>query len=66
MNLDIAAGHCVNNTIKQNLTYGYQGLPFGLNTGDGKKSAGSQLAGSSLWAFAATLGAMIWGLGLAL
>ena len=66
MNLDIANGHCVNATIKQNLTYGEQGLPLGVNLGNGKKSAGNQLAGASMWAFAATLGAMMWGLGLGL
>ncbi|KAL2059066.1 hypothetical protein ABVK25_000358 [Lepraria finkii] len=66
INLDIANGHCVNTTIKQNLTYGEQGLPSGVNLGNGKKSAGSQPAGSSMWAFAATLGATMWGFGLGL
>ena len=27
-NLDIAGGDCYNNSVAQNLTYGYQGLPF--------------------------------------
>ena len=39
MYLDIANGQCYNNSVPQNLTYGYQGLPFGLSTGNGKKSA---------------------------
>ena len=29
--LDIANGHCYNSSIKQNLTFSYQGLPFGLS-----------------------------------
>lgn len=30
-NLDIVGGHCLNATIKQNVTFSYQGLPFGLS-----------------------------------
>ncbi|KPM34130.1 hypothetical protein AK830_g12441 [Neonectria ditissima] len=30
-NLDIANGHCYNSSIKQNVTFDYQGLPFGLS-----------------------------------
>ncbi|EXJ88880.1 hypothetical protein A1O3_01944 [Capronia epimyces CBS 606.96] len=33
--LDIANGQCYNASIPQNLTFGYQGLPFGINTGSG-------------------------------
>lgn len=40
--LDIAGGECVNKTFVQNVTFGAQGLPFGTNLGDGKKSAGSR------------------------
>lgn len=29
-NLDIANGQCYNQSIPQNLTFGYQGLPLGL------------------------------------
>ncbi|KAI3281279.1 hypothetical protein DTO002I6_9893 [Penicillium roqueforti] len=29
-NLDIANGHCYNQSVAQNLTFSYQGLPFGL------------------------------------
>ena len=66
MHLDISNGQCVNATVKQNLTYGVQGLPFGVNLGSGK-SAGSQLvASSSMWVFAAPFGAVMWGLGLGL
>ena len=43
-NLDIAAGECVNKTIQQNITFGEQGLPFGINLGNGKKSAAASIA----------------------
>lgn len=35
-NLDIVNGHCYNATIKQNVTFGYQGLPFGLSAASGR------------------------------
>ncbi len=65
MNLDIAAGHCVNSTIKQNITFSTQGLPFGLS----KKSVAGlslTLAGPSAfaWALAAVVGILVWGVGL--
>ena len=34
--LDIQNGECVNKTFVQNITYGAQGLPFGINLGNGK------------------------------
>lgn len=34
-NLDIVNGHCLNASIPQNLTFGYQGLPFGLGQDSG-------------------------------
>lgn len=43
-NLDIANGHCYNASIKQNLTFSYQGLPFGLsktNSSSGNSSSSS-------------------------
>ncbi|KAK5007783.1 hypothetical protein LTR28_004835 [Elasticomyces elasticus] len=40
-NLDIQNGQCYNHSIPQNLTFGYQGLPFGVNTGSGGNSSGS-------------------------
>ena len=46
MNLNIAAGHCVNSTVQQNITFSEQGLPFGLS----KKSAAAGFAASALWA----------------
>lgn len=61
MNLDIANGQCVNTTIKQNLTFGYQGLPDGINLGKGKGS-GSLLAVSTTWLLAAAVGAALWAL----
>lgn len=39
-NLDIINGQCVNSTIKQNITFSEQGLPFGLS----KKSAAGKLS----------------------
>ncbi|KAF4637202.1 hypothetical protein G7Y89_g882 [Cudoniella acicularis] len=38
-NLDIVNGQCVNTTIKQNITFSEQGLPFGLS----KKSAAGRV-----------------------
>lgn len=38
MGLDIVNGQCYNASIPQNLTFGYQGLPFGVNLGDGNSS----------------------------
>lgn len=40
-NLDIANGHCYNSTIKQNVTFDYQGLPFGLSNDDSAASGGA-------------------------
>ena len=39
MNLDIANGNCYNNSVPQNVSFGYEGLPFGLTTGNGQSSA---------------------------
>lgn len=39
--LDLVNGKCLNATIPQNLTFGYQGLPFGLSTGDGQSANSS-------------------------
>ena len=44
--LDIAGGQCYNKSIKQNLTFGYQNLPGGLSTGNGKSAAPSVLENS--------------------
>jgi len=63
--LDIVNGQCYNASIPQNLTFGYQGLPLGLSTGDGESgnssSGGSQngaarlLGSQSGWARFGTL-----------
>ena len=45
-NLDIANGQCYNASIKQNVTFGYQGLPFGVNLGGGNKSSTASLSNS--------------------
>ncbi|KAI9805363.1 MAG: hypothetical protein M1833_005816 [Piccolia ochrophora] len=47
-NLDIVNGHCYNASIPQNLTFGLQGLPFGINLGSGAAAGGPQIAWSGL------------------
>lgn len=44
-NLNIEGGQCYNTSIPQNLTFGYQGLPFGINTGSGSGKNGTGAAG---------------------
>ncbi|MCJ1338702.1 hypothetical protein MMC09_003991 [Bachmanniomyces sp. S44760] len=39
--LDIANGQCYNASVPQNVTFGYQGLPLGLGSGNVKKSGAS-------------------------
>ena len=46
MGLDIANGQCYNSSIPQNLTFGYQGLPFGINLGDGSSNSSSNSSSS--------------------
>ena len=69
MGLDIANGQCYNQTIPQNLTFGYQGLPFGLGdtsavngSANGSKSAGVPSMGGAQvgLTFAAFVGAVFW------
>ena len=43
-NLDISNGQCYNSSIAQNVTFGFQGLPFGI--GDSKKGAASPVTAS--------------------
>lgn len=45
------------------MTFGYQGLPFGINTGKGK-SAAATTPMLTTWALMGVLGAMVFGLGL--
>ena len=71
-NLDIVGGQCRNATIPQNVTFGYQGLPFGINLGDEQSGSGSDSAGVSLelerastygWSAVAvllTVGSLMW------
>ncbi|KAK0336283.1 hypothetical protein LTR02_009388 [Friedmanniomyces endolithicus] len=70
-NLDIANGHCYNQTIPQNLTFGYQGLPFGVgstaavNGSANGSSASAAMHGASAQVgltFAAFVGAVFWSL----
>ena len=55
-NLDIQNGQCYNSSIKQNVTFGYQGLPFGI--GSGASSIGTRLN----LAFAFLIGSIVWNL----
>lgn len=57
-NLNIAAGHCLNSTIKQDVTFDYQGLPWK------KKSTASTSPIITTWALLILLGAMVFGLGI--
>ncbi|KAM5345624.1 hypothetical protein ACJ41O_011485 [Fusarium nematophilum] len=41
LRLDIAGGQCWNRSIEQNVTFGYQGLPFGLGDDDNGASGGA-------------------------
>ena len=41
-------GQCYNRSIPQNLTFGMQGLPFGINLGNKKSAGGSMLARDGL------------------
>lgn len=43
-NLDIVNGQCYNASVKQNVTFSEQGLPFGLS-----KNAGGVVRASILW-----------------
>ncbi|KAK0864674.1 hypothetical protein LTR87_015720 [Friedmanniomyces endolithicus] len=70
-NLDIANGHCYNQSIPQNLTFGYQGLPFGagstaaVNGSANGSSASAAMHGASAQVgltFAAFVGAVFWSL----
>src|SRR3954447_9181543 len=38
-NLDISNGHCWNTSIKQNVTFSYQGLPLGLSKSNSSSGA---------------------------
>ncbi|KAK5138862.1 hypothetical protein LTR04_004120 [Oleoguttula sp. CCFEE 6159] len=63
--LDIVNGQCYNQSIKQNLTFGYQGLPFGLgssssSSGNSSSSGGKTSdAGKNLFSGALALGAAV-------
>ncbi len=44
-NLDISNGQCYNASVLQNVTFGYQGLPFGI--GESQEGAASSLVAMS-------------------
>jgi hypothetical protein len=46
--LDIVGGQCRNSSIPQNVTFGYQGLPFGIDLGNGQSDNGTGNAGTSM------------------
>lgn len=53
--LDIEGGQCWNRSVKQNVTFDYQGLPFGLSDDDsGASSLGGGQMGLALLAFVLT------------
>ncbi|TKA44241.1 hypothetical protein B0A49_13042, partial [Cryomyces minteri] len=45
--LDIVNGQCYNQSIKQNLTFGYQGLPFGLGSSSSSSGNSSSSGGKT-------------------
>lgn len=60
MHLDVSRdGGCVNMTISQNVTFGEQGLPFGINAGPGKKGAAAAPLSTSLWITSAAVLAVL-------
>ena len=59
-NLDVENGECYNSSVKQNVTYSYQGLPFGLS--DDEKSAAASVGAQMTLTFAILLGCLMWNL----
>lgn len=57
INLNIAAGQCLNSTVKQDVTFDYQGLPW-------KKSTAGASPIITTWALLLLLGAMVFGMGI--
>jgi hypothetical protein len=53
VNIDIASGDCYNTSVKQNLTFGYQGLPFGL--GESGVSSNQSQMGLTFFVFLSTV-----------
>jgi hypothetical protein len=53
-NLDIVNGQCYNQTVKQNVTFSEQGLPFGLS-----KNAAGTVKPSGAWSTRITAALMI-------
>lgn len=57
--LDIEGGHCYNSSIKQNVTFSYQGLPFGLSETTSGATGSFNLKGSRLSVFASAFLAVV-------
>ncbi|KAI9793649.1 MAG: hypothetical protein M1816_007544 [Peltula sp. TS41687] len=47
--LDISNGQCYNQSVPQNLTFGYQGLPFGINLKGGSNSLLQRIGVGLIW-----------------
>ncbi|KAI4286821.1 MAG: hypothetical protein L6R35_003927 [Caloplaca aegaea] len=58
-NLDIQNGQCLNASVQQNLTFGWQGLPFGINLGEGAGSSSRSSSIANLWLGSLVLGVMV-------
>jgi hypothetical protein len=63
--LDVAGGKCYNASIKQNVTFGYQGLPFGIGDGGGSANTSAAVAlrvgGGGSWGLWGSLGLAVLG-----
>jgi len=62
-NLDIASGQCYNQSIAQNLTFGYQGLPLGIGSTSSVNGSAKSLAtrpAQTGLTFVALLGTFFW------
>ena len=56
-NLDISSGQCYNASIPQNVTFGYQGLPFGI--GESQEGAAPSLVAVSKNRLGLSLGVVL-------
>jgi hypothetical protein len=57
--LDISNGRCLNSSIPQNLTFGFQGLPFGIGDSSSEENAAIGLIGVAVkgrWSVVAFVG----------
>jgi phosphatidate phosphatase APP1 len=59
-NLDIENGQCYNTSVRQNVTFGYQGLPFGLS--DNESGASAFARREVGWVVLALISCVFWNL----